>query len=79
MATRAELVAAVGARMFGPAWTQPLAELSGLNHRTLDRIANAAEHGEEHDKAFGALAAVERACRAWAEELAPFRRDKELR
>lgn len=43
-----ELFAQAGEALFGPEWKRPLAELLGMNERTVFRIAKAARDGEPY-------------------------------
>ena len=43
-----QLFAQAGEALFGPEWKQPLADLIGMNVRTVRRIAAAAREGEDY-------------------------------
>jgi len=48
MTIDAKLFAQAGEAMFGPDWRQPLAELIGMNIRTVRRISAALREGEDY-------------------------------
>lgn len=48
MTINAKLFAQAGEAMFGPDWRQPLAELIGMNIRTVRRISAALRDGEDY-------------------------------
>lgn len=43
-----ELFARAGRALFGEEWQNPLADLLGMNQRTIRRIAKAAREGEDY-------------------------------
>ena len=48
MTLTADLFARAGRALFGDEWQNPLADLLGMNPRTVRRIARAAREGEEY-------------------------------
>lgn len=48
MAINSQLFAQAGEALFGPEWKQPMADLLGMNVRTVRRIAKAARDGEDY-------------------------------
>jgi len=56
--TNAARVAEIGIQLYGDAWCAPVAILTGVRRRTVQRIRVSAIEGEENDAAHGVLAAV---------------------
>jgi hypothetical protein len=48
MTITADLFAQAGEALFGPEWKRPLAQLLGMNERTVFRIAKAVRDGEDY-------------------------------
>ena len=62
--TYASRVARHGQEIWGEHWLGPMADLTGIAHRTCKRIRRAAEAGEDFPAARGVLAALEEALEA---------------
>lgn len=48
MAINPQLFAQAGEALFGPEWKQPMADLLGMNVRTVRRIAKACRDGDDY-------------------------------
>ena len=67
--TNPELIASAGRALFGAQWQVPLAQLLGVNERTMRRIAQAEREGADYPFAPGALADLAQALRERRETL----------
>jgi hypothetical protein len=66
----ARLVAQAGVALFGADWRGPMAQALGMNLRTIQRVAVAAERGEGYPLAPGAFADLARLALGRSEALA---------
>lgn len=64
------LLVQYGERLFGDQWGAPMARLTGVNLRTIDRIKAAHARGDEYPSAGGVLVALKERVGELARELA---------
>lgn len=57
--TPAQHIGEIGRRLFGEHWVGPLAQLAGVNRKTVARIRQAEDAGQDAAPALGVLFALE--------------------
>ena len=73
--TDAQRLARIGAALFGAVWKARLADLTGVNEKTISRIGAAATAGQEYPAARGVLGALADALEPIAAEVRRYKRD----